>query len=247
MYERLFLSKRQKKYILLRFTKELIKNSGEYIYTLDNIIKEKEKKEKEEKSKKTEKITEIVREIEKRKGEEFLHSVLEKQKPVEPEKIGIENVVSNLKTEKYEPSLKPLQVRQEKSLMPLGQAKLTIPETRLPEHFQYLKPSPSNEYVDVGKLNPLIKDPMVNVIECKGPDENIVVTGTMGTKNTGIILNKDEINEIVNNFSRAAKIPVHEGVFKVVVGRLIFMAIVSEIIGSRFTIKKMFYEMPMRR
>ena len=93
--------------------------------------------------------------------------------------------------------------------------------------------------IDLGKLHPLIRDPLVKVIECNGPDEKIIVIGAMGRKNTKIILTKEEINNTINKFSEAAKIPVHEGVFKVVFGTLIFSAMISEVVSSKFLIRKM--------
>ena len=118
-------------------------------------------------------------------------------------------------------------------------APLKIPESRLPETVQYLRPIPTSRMIDLGKLHPLIRDPLVKVIECNGPDEKIIVIGAMGRKNTKIILTKEEINNTINKFSEAAKIPVHEGVFKVVFGRLIFSAMISEVVSSKFLIRKM--------
>jgi hypothetical protein len=68
------------------------------------------------------------------------------------------------------------------------------------------------------------------------------VQGAMGTKKTGIVLSKEEIDETVQRFSRETRIPIQEGIFKVVVGNLIFLAIISEIVGSKFIIKKMIQE-----
>ncbi|GAI79041.1 unnamed protein product, partial [marine sediment metagenome] len=51
------------------------------------------------------------------------------------------------------------------------------------------------------KLNPLIQDPLVRVIECNGSEENIVVKGSMGTKPTAIILSKEETDHIIKKFS----------------------------------------------
>lgn len=118
---------------------------------------------------------------------------------------------------------------------------LYIPEPQLPAHLQYLTPSPTELEIDLWKLNPLIKDPNVKVIECNGPDEHIVVSGTMGTKPTDIVLNKEDISRIINKFSEVSKIPLQEGVYRVVAGKLNLSAIVSEIIGSKFIIKKMTY------
>lgn len=153
---------------------------------------------------------------------------------------GIDRVAGELKAAKYETSsLKPAPQQREINRPALQPARLVIPEQKLPPNLQYLQPTPTDRGIDLGKLNPLAKDPMVRIIDCSGPDQNVVVTGNMGTKKTGIILGRDEINDIVEKFSRESKIPAHEGVFKVVVGRFIFLAIISEIIGSRFTIKKM--------
>ena len=119
---------------------------------------------------------------------------------------------------------------------------LRVPAQKLPAHLQYLKPSPTNnEEIELGKLDNLIKDPAISDIECNGPNENIIVKGTIGTKKTNIILTKEEINEIIKKFSDAAKTPVHQGLFKVVAGKMSLTAVVSEITGSRFIIKKMKY------
>ncbi len=119
-------------------------------------------------------------------------------------------------------------------------AQLRIPESRLPETVQHFRPIPTQRTIDLGKLNPLIRDSLVKVIECNGPEEKIIVVGRMGRKSTKVILSKEEIDSIINKFSKAAKIPVQEGVFKVVFGRLIFSAIVSEVVSSKFLIRKMF-------
>jgi hypothetical protein len=116
-----------------------------------------------------------------------------------------------------------------------------IPEPRLPGRLQYLRPTPTQADIDLEKLNPLIKDPAVKTIECNGPGEKVIVKGTMGIKPTGIILNKDEITQIIERFSEKTKIPVGEGIYKVVFGKLILSAITSKIIGSKFIINKMSY------
>ncbi len=124
---------------------------------------------------------------------------------------------------------------------------LRIPEPKLPSQLQYLKPIPTSTQIELGKLNPLIKDPTVRVIECNGADENIFVEGMMGKRKTDILLTKQEIIQIINKFSETAKIPAHEGVFKVAVGTLILSAIISEVISSKFIIRKMRYAPDFRR
>lgn len=119
---------------------------------------------------------------------------------------------------------------------------LRIPSARLPPHLQYLKPSASNvPPMNLGKLNPLLKNPLVTDIQCNGVDENIIANGSKGEKKTSIILTKEDIDEILQKFSTATKIPLHDGLYKVAHGKLILNAIISKVTGSRFTIKKMNY------
>ena len=122
--------------------------------------------------------------------------------------------------------------------------RLYIPEAKLPAHLEYLKPIPSaGVEIDLFKLNPLIRDAAVRAIE-SNPDEPVIVSGSMGIKPTNIILNKEDIDRVIGKFSEMAKIPTSEGVYRVVVGNLILSAIISEVVGSRFIIKKMAYQIP---
>jgi len=208
-------SEKFRKFFLLEFTKELIKNNspGE-IFKLEKIIEDKRNEQREPIEKET--LREAVREKERK--------IVKKELALEDLKFAKSNFEKELKTLKRR---KPI---------------LRIPEPRLPSTMNYLKPFPvKTEEIDLGKLNPLIQDPMIKVIECKGPEENLIVRGPMGTKPTKIVLNKEEINEIIKKFSETTKIPAQEGVFKAVTGRLIISAIISEIVGSKFIIKKMSY------
>ena len=119
---------------------------------------------------------------------------------------------------------------------------LNIPEPELPSTVSYIKPEPTTEMVDLGRLNILVNDPLVKVIECNGPDKNIIVMGMMGRKNTPIKLSKEEIETTLGIFSGAAKIPINEGLFKAVVGSLVISAVISEIVGIQFIIRKIAQE-----
>jgi len=149
-----------------------------------------------------------------------------------------------------------LQEREEiKKIQPITQIRrvsripstLRIPEPILPFTFQYLHPYPTPKEIDLGKLNPLVGDSLVRVIECNGEDEPLVVEGNMGRKITRIILSKEEIEEIIKRFSEEGKIPVRQGIYKIVVGRLIFSAIVSEIVSTKFIIRKMIFPLKQKQ
>src|SRR4030042_4167113 len=121
---------------------------------------------------------------------------------------------------------------------------LLIPEPKLPEHLEYLKPvATAGTEINLFKLNPLVKDSAVKIIEVN-PDEKVTVTGTMGTKPTDKKLSKKDIDEIKNKISKISRIPVTEGVYRVVAGNMILSAVISEVIGSKFVIQKIMPSQP---
>ena len=123
---------------------------------------------------------------------------------------------------------------------PISRQVLRIPETRLPPQFQYLKPFAIKEIeLNLEKLNPLLADSAVEIIESNGPNQQIIVKGRMGTKLTNIVLTEEEIAKVIQTFSEKAKIPIDEGVTKIALGRFILSAIISKEAGSRFVIKKL--------
>lgn len=124
---------------------------------------------------------------------------------------------------------------------------ISIPEINLPPHLQYLKPIPKETGIDLEKLNPLINDPAVKIIECSGADEHVFVRGGMGTKPTNIVLHKEDIDKIIETFARVSSIPPHEGIYHVAFGKLILSAIISNVVGSKFMIKKIPYTSYSRR
>jgi len=205
---------------LLRFTKELIRNAGaSEVFELENILNEEPSFP----------ISENLSEEIKTRVQEVI-----KKEPAEKKEIKEKEPVFDLFS-------KSSQFRKINPFESSARRRLSIPEPRLPMRFQYLKPIPRNVQIDLEKLNPLIKDPLVKSIECNGPDENIIVRGGMGIKPTTIILTNEEILQVIKKFSETAKIPIHEGVFRVAVGKLVLLATISEVIGTKFIIKKMIY------
>jgi len=173
-----------------------------------------------------------------------LQRIIELEENIKKEKIPSTFVIQGIYPQKKITETSPTQIKPSTLIKPsFKQIKrrqpLFITEPKLPAHLEYLKPIPSgNIGVELFKIDSLIKDPAVKIIE-GNPDENVIVSGTMGTKPTGIFLNKEDINRIVNQFSENSKIPVNEGIYRIVLGNLIFSAIISDVIGSRFVIKKM--------
>ncbi|HEA46379.1 MAG TPA: hypothetical protein ENH99_01205 [Candidatus Pacearchaeota archaeon] len=214
-------SKNFRKYFFLEFTKELIRSTNTYkelrIKKEVKLIVHQSKIPVAKRPLKKESINFVIKDKIKRDSE----------------------VVSQMKREdpfgEFFKGFQKSGRRVKKRSFPL----LKIPESPLPETFQHVRPRPTFNKINLGKLNPLIRDPMVKVIECNGPEERIIVMGRMGRKNTSITLSDDEVEGVIRNFSQATKIPVSEGAFRVVFGRLVLSAIVSEILGSKFLIKKL--------
>ena len=221
------------KLIFLTFTKTLIKNYGaSSVFTLSKILEERGVRPTKPKEEIKEKVHEIVK-----AKEEELDKLVKNERFV---KTGLEQYLP-LPTFK-KPITKPVEFPKKVIAPPqpfFRGIKLTIPETKLPERFNYLKPFPTESKISLGKLDPLLQDPEVRIIECNGAEENIVVKGGMGEMKTSIILKEEEVDEVINHFATKTKIPAHEGVYKVAFGRFILMAIISEAIGSRFILKKM--------
>lgn len=206
---------------ILQFTEELIRSTEIYRELkikreVRGVIKEEEKREREG-FKPSKDIRNIVKE--KLKGDMMKVAQLEK------EGLPLELAILS----------KPSAIRRIRQRV----RRLRIPDSILPPTVQHIRPIPTRVNVDIGKLNPLIRDPLVKTIESNGPDQKLVVSGIMGRKNTNITLSKEEIDEIIEGFSRETKIPADEGIFKAAIGGLIISAIVSDIVGSKFIIKKM--------
>ncbi|MCK4649682.1 hypothetical protein KAT36_00470 [Candidatus Pacearchaeota archaeon] len=91
---------------------------------------------------------------------------------------------------------------------------------------------------DYGKIIPLLSDPSVSSIECCGMGKPISIIRAGQRQMTKIVLNGKEIGDILEKMADAAHVPLVEGVFRVMVNGLSVNAVISEIIGSRFVIKK---------
>ena len=214
---------------LIEFTKELVRNTDAY---QSLIIKKEIKKfvlEKKEKEKVQEKEIDEIKNIQKKEVKEIV-----KEKTKRDTEHFIQLKKRSVEINPFK-SFFAQRVNSQRTRPPM----LQIPESMLPPTVQYLRPVPLPLEINLNELNPLIKDPFVRIIECNGPNENVMVIGTIGRKRTGITLSKEKIDEVIKTFSDAARIPINEGVSKVVFGKLILSAIVSNIIGSKFTIKKM--------
>lgn len=172
--------------------------------------------------------------------------ILPPEKKENQEKVSGETYLPSISSENQTPVRMSPQgvIEPSKQLIqknPLMQNKrLIIPEPRLPPQLAYLKPTPSfNVDIDLGPLNLFLKDPSIISIECNGPDTGIIVKTQNQERVTNVFLNQEEISQVIDIFSKQTKIPIEEGTFRVALGNLVFSAIISDIVGSKFVIKKL--------
>lgn len=252
--------------ILSKIVKELIYSSGGDVYRLKGVIEEEDEEKKYEEKRRKKKLREIVKDKEheregKKKEPDLKDIIREKGRtPFAESRPRIQRNIHETESlpNKKEPELekdlgkKTPEEKKEINFKPLPKPRtpgvknvppqkrvLRIPAPRLPKRFSYLRPTPKNVNIELGKLNSLINDPGVRAIECQGPNTGIFVSGSMGRKKTNIVLSNDEINQIIDKFSEETKIPAGEGVYRVVAGNLIFSAVISSVTNKRFIIRKM--------
>jgi hypothetical protein len=91
---------------------------------------------------------------------------------------------------------------------------------------------------DYGKITPLLNDPSVSSIECQGPGKPIMIIRAGQRQVTRIVLSAADIKGILQKVSDAIHIPLLEGVFRAAADNFSINAVISEMIGSRFVIKK---------
>ncbi|MFH1452199.1 MAG: hypothetical protein ABIF88_03440 [archaeon] len=112
------------------------------------------------------------------------------------------------------------------------------------------KPESFEEAMQVssyGKLDPLLRDPSVHQIECPGAGKLVSVIRMGQRQITKIVLTASEIKQIIENVSNAAHIPLLNGVFRAVVDDFSISAVISDMIGSRFVMKKLIPGIPPGR
>ena len=124
--------------------------------------------------------------------------------------------------------------------------KLVSPIKPLPQVKPMPRPVPA-EAMNLGKINYLIQDKRVNMVECPGPGKFALARIDGRTTITKITLSQKEIQDIIKQFSEKAKIPIISGLFKAAVGNLIITAVISELVGNRFIITKITPEFIMQK
>ena len=129
------------------------------------------------------------------------------------------------------PSISEKIIKPEQLVLP-AKPKLKIPKMPAPPV------APAIITGKYGKIHNLLKDPSIIYIECPGVGKPLSIIRAGQRQATKISLNSKEIKELLEKIAEEAHIPLMEGVFKAAAENFIIHAVVSDVIGSRFIIKK---------
>ncbi len=89
-----------------------------------------------------------------------------------------------------------------------------------------------------GKISPLLNDVSVSTIECPGEGKELMIIRAGQKQRTRVVLSAKDIKEILDKVADEAHIPLLEGIFRASVKGFSINAVISEMIGSKFVIKK---------
>jgi hypothetical protein len=92
--------------------------------------------------------------------------------------------------------------------------------------------------LNLGKLQPLIDDIGIKLIECPGPRKFVLVKTLNSTRVTKIMLKEKEIRGIIHEFSKFTRRPLEGDIFTARAGNLDLTAVLSSVAGSRFILSK---------
>jgi hypothetical protein len=200
----------------------------------------------------------LINAYKKRKEKIILESEKLKRQFLEP-KTSSEHVLSNFLRDKSQlkPGLRPLVPKrfvqkpaflQQKTFKPNQETSLKslrpgLPELKYKSTTDIIKSigpevNPRPVGLSLGKIDLLLKDRAIQSIECNGPNKELLIKKYDQINKTRLSLTKEEIFEVLNKFSKEAKIPILGGIFKAAIGDLVISAVLSDEIGSRFVINK---------
>jgi len=88
------------------------------------------------------------------------------------------------------------------------------------------------------KIDTLLRNSMISLIECFGPDKPLGIVLRGMKQRTKIVLSKDEIKNFLEKIAGEARVPLIEGVFHAAVDDFVINSVVSDEIGSRFVLRR---------
>jgi len=150
---------------------------------------------------------------------------------IEHKKIEQPKIIEPVITKKPEQAIKPGAVHIKTQEMPkLPPIKLTMPPA--PQ-------VPSMQKITImDRLNRIFADPAVQVLNCPGPNKNILITRQGRVQPSQILFSEEEIKNFMKELSEKTKIPLIPGLIKVIFQNLIITSVISEFVGTKFVAER---------
>ncbi|MBI5803803.1 hypothetical protein HY450_01000 [Candidatus Pacearchaeota archaeon] len=112
------------------------------------------------------------------------------------------------------------------------------PQVMMPPQIPLSSPQ-GKENINIGKITQILLDPSVFSVECPGPNKNLLVNRSGVIQTSKLMMTNEQIKSLMEEFSEKTRIPLIEsGLFKALFQDLLFTAVVSEFVGTRFIIQK---------
>jgi hypothetical protein len=92
--------------------------------------------------------------------------------------------------------------------------------------------------LDLGKLNPLISDETITMIQCDGANLPLKIIKERRTEEIDMVLSEEDIRSMITRFAQAAGVPVSEPIFTARINNLTLSSQISVFAGTKFVIRK---------
>ncbi|MEN9625708.1 MAG: hypothetical protein RL557_36 [archaeon] len=160
--------------------------------------------------------------------------------PVQPPQKVQPSPFSSIKFIQQSAPMQPQQQNNSQLLQPRPSAQSTPPQTTTtPQPVKTPSTvSPSTSPNPLAKIELLVKDQGIQLIECPGANKFILVKVRNKINTTKITLTEEEIKGVVDYFAQQARVPIIGGILKAAVDDMLISAVSSNYIGSRFIITK---------
>jgi hypothetical protein len=106
-------------------------------------------------------------------------------------------------------------------------------------------PTPQTQKMTITeRLTRIFSDPGIQMLNCPGPDKNILITRLGVVQTSQISFNENEIKEFMNELSEKTRIPLIPGLIRVIFQNLMITAVISEFVGTKFIAERR--QLPMQ-
>jgi hypothetical protein len=122
---------------------------------------------------------------------------------------------------------------------------MPLPGAQIPASLRFpARPQmPGGEVAGIrfGKLSPVIQNPSINVIECPGPGREIIIRTYNIRKPYPIVLSKEEMQKLVEQFAEKAKVPIISGLMRAWIDKFMISATIVNDQVENFILQKVIY------